>query len=230
MRHANLEQLISTAKLLQPLLDELVFVGGSVTGLLITDEAAGEPRTTYDVDAIAEIVSYAEYAEFGERLRALGFSEDTSGGAPLCRWVQGDCILDVMPLDEKILGFSNIWYPAALQSAVPHQLTPDLVIRATNAPLFLATKLQAFESGQRGDVRTSKDLEDIISVVDGRPTLSAEVAAEGEELRAYIRNAVDKLLATDAFTDALPGHLLPDAASQARVGLILKRLQALVRR
>ena len=131
MRHANLEQLISTAKLLQPLLDELVFVGGSVTGLLITDEAAGEPRTTYDVDAIAEIASYAEYAEFGERLRALGFSEDTSEGAPLCRWVQGDCILDVMPLDEKILGFANTWYPAALQSAVPQQLTPDLVIRTS---------------------------------------------------------------------------------------------------
>jgi hypothetical protein len=230
MRHANLEQLISTAKLLQPLLDELVFVGGSVTGLLITDEAAGEPRTTYDVDAIAEITSYAEYAEFGERLRALGFSEDTSEGAPLCRWVQGDCILDVMPLDEKILGFANTWYPAALQSAVPQQLTPDLVIRTTSAPLFLATKLQAFEGGQRGDVRTSKDLEDIISVVDGRPTLIAEVEAKGEELRAYIRAAVGKLLATDAFSDALPGYLLPDAANQARIGLILKRLQALARR
>ncbi len=230
MRHANLEQLISTAKLLQPLLDELVFVGGSVTGLLITDEAAGEPRTTHDVDAIAEIASYAKYAEFGQRLRALGFSEDTSEGAPLCRWVQGDCILDVMPLDEKILGFSNTWYPTALRSAVPHQLTPDLVIRTTSAPLFLATKLQAFEGGQRGDVRTSKDLEDIISVVDGRPTLMAEVEAEGEELHVYIRAAMGKLLATDAFSDALPGYLMPDAASQARMGLILKRLQALARR
>jgi len=41
---------------------------------------------------------------------------------------------------------------------------------------------------------------------------------------------VGKLLATDAFSDALPGYLLPDAASQARIGLILKRLQALARR
>ncbi|MGD0578893.1 MAG: hypothetical protein ABSC08_08190 [Bryobacteraceae bacterium] len=229
MRHANLEQLITTAQLLRPLLDELVFVGGSVTGLLITDEAAGEPRTTYDVDAIAEIVSYAEYAEFGERLRALGFSEDTSEGAPVCRWVQEDCILDVMPLDERILGFSNTWYPAALKSAVRQELTADLVIRTTSAPLFLATKLQAFEGGHRGDVRTSKDLEDIISVVDGRPTLVAEVEAEGEELRAYIRTAVGRLLASDAFSDALPGYLLPDAASQARIGLILNRLQALSR-
>src|SRR5258706_11034328 len=84
---SNREQLITAAQLLRPLLGELVFVGGSVTGLLITDEAAGNPRTTFDVDAIAEITSYAEYAAFGDRLRALGFAEDTSEGAPLCRWV-----------------------------------------------------------------------------------------------------------------------------------------------
>src|SRR5437899_5963646 len=97
MPDSNLEQLVAAAQLLRPLLGELVFVGGSVTGLLITDEAAGEPRTTLDVDAIAEITSYAEYAAFGERLSELGFAEDTSEDAPLCRWVHRGTILDVMP-------------------------------------------------------------------------------------------------------------------------------------
>lgn len=101
MRDPNLDQLIAAADALRPPLPELVFVGGCLTGLLITDEAAGEPRGTMDVDAIAEITSYARYAEFGDRLRSLGFKEDTSEGAPLCRWVQGGMILDVMPLDEK---------------------------------------------------------------------------------------------------------------------------------
>jgi len=86
-----------------------------VTGLLITDEAAAAPRATLDVDAIAEITSYAEYAAFGERLRKLGFAEDTSEDAPLCRWVHLGTILDVMPLDEEILGFSNRWYLGAWQ-------------------------------------------------------------------------------------------------------------------
>ncbi len=99
-----------------------MFVGGAVTSLLVTDEGAGAPRTTLDVDAIAEITSYAEYAAFGERLRSLGFSEDTGEGAPLCRWVHSRAILDVMPLDEKILGFSNRWYREALESATMHQL------------------------------------------------------------------------------------------------------------
>jgi hypothetical protein len=114
MRDPNLEQLIAAANALRPLLPELVFVGGCVTGLLITDEAAGEPRGTIDVDAVAEITSYAQYAAFGDRPRSLGFIEDAREGAPVCRWIQGEMILDVMPLDEKILGFSNRGYKAAI--------------------------------------------------------------------------------------------------------------------
>jgi hypothetical protein len=62
-------------------------VGGCATGLLITDPGAAAVRRTYDVDVIAEIVSYPEYAVFSERLRHLGFQEDSSEGAPLCRWL-----------------------------------------------------------------------------------------------------------------------------------------------
>ncbi len=60
MRDPNLDQPVAAADALRPLLPELVFAGGCVTGLLITDEAAGEPRGTIDVDVIAEITSYAQ--------------------------------------------------------------------------------------------------------------------------------------------------------------------------
>lgn len=80
MSNPNLERLIAAAQLLRPMLGDLVFVGGAVTSLLVTDEGAGLPRPTLDVDAIAEISSFAEYAAFGARLRELGFSEDHSEG------------------------------------------------------------------------------------------------------------------------------------------------------
>jgi hypothetical protein len=48
MNDPNLDQLIAAARLLRPLLNDLVFVGGCVTGLLITDAAAGAPRSTLD--------------------------------------------------------------------------------------------------------------------------------------------------------------------------------------
>jgi len=61
MPHPNLQMLADAARLLEPLLAELVFVGGGTTALFITDQAAAAVRTSYDVDAIAAISSYAAY-------------------------------------------------------------------------------------------------------------------------------------------------------------------------
>jgi predicted nucleotidyltransferase len=227
MPNSNLEQLIIAARLLRPLLGELVFVGGSVTGLLITDNAAGDPRATFDVDAIAEITSYAEYAAFGERLRALGFTEDSSEGAPVCRWIHRTTVLDVMPLDERILGFTNRWYRAAMTAAVKRKLSGNLEIRLVTSPFFVATKLEAFKGRGKRDYFASRDLEDLISVVDGRDTLVAEIQGESAELRTYIRDGINSLLTTPKFIDALPGYLLPDDISQSRIRVVLERLEKL---
>jgi len=227
MRDSNRNQLIVAARLLRPLLGELVFVGGTVTGLLITDEAAAGPRATFDVDAIAEITSYAEYAAFGDRLRTLGFREDTREGAPLCRWVHRATTLDVMPLDEKILGFANRWYRAAMEASVMERLVGDLEIRMVTAPFFIATKLEAFKGRGKGDFFGSHDLEDVISVIDGRPEVVSEVQSGAVELRPYLRAEFQDLLNTPEFLDALPGYLLPDATSQARLGIVLRRLEKL---
>src|SRR5580693_2299199 len=163
MSKHNLDLLIEAARLLKPLLGELVFVGGSTTALLVTDKAAAQVRPTYDVDAIAEISSYAAYADFSERLRQCGFTEDASEGVPICRWRQKKTILDVMPLDEKILGFSNRWYKPALDSAVVHKLEPDLPIRVVTAVYFCATKLEAFAGRGKHDYQSSHDLEDLMA-------------------------------------------------------------------
>ena len=129
MANPNLQLLTDAAKLLEPILGELVFVGGCATALLITDRAAADVRPTFDVDAIAEITSYAGYTEFSERLRKLRFQEDTSEGAPLCRWRQKTTTLDVMPLDAKILGFSNTWYGPAMIHSEERELEKGLKIR-----------------------------------------------------------------------------------------------------
>ena len=227
MPRTNLERLITTAGLLRPMLGDLVFVGGAVTSLLVTDDGAGAPRTTLDVDAIAEITSHAEYAVFGERLRVLGFSEDTREGSPLCRWIYAESILDVMPLDESILGFSNRWYRAAMSAAIVHRLTDDLEVSVVTAPYFLATKLEAFKGRGRSDFFASHDLEDLVFVVDARPTIVEEVRAETQSLREYLQIEIARLVAMQEFVDALPGYLLPDAASQARIGVVLQRLKGL---
>ena len=79
----NRELLESAADLLRPLLDELVFVGGCATGLLITDPGSGGVRATQDVDATTELSGYGEYATIFEKLSALGLKPDTEVN---CRW------------------------------------------------------------------------------------------------------------------------------------------------
>ena len=227
MANRNLELLTGVAQLLRPMLSELVFVGGCTTALLISDTAAAEVRPTYDVDAIAEITSYAEYEKFSERLRQLGFAADQSEGAPICRWAHADVSLDVMPIDEKILGFSNRWYKPAMENAQTVQLANDLSIRVITAPLFLGTKLEAFKGRGRNDLFASHDLEDIIAVIDGRSSLLDEVLNAPEELKVYLAREIQNLLGRQEFMDALPGYLLPDPASQGRIGTLLMTLRAI---
>jgi hypothetical protein len=222
----NRALLESAVTLLHPLLGELVFIGGCTTGLLLTDAAAGGIRPTKDVDAIVDVTSYARYAALAERLRALGLTEDTTEGAPLCRWRYKDLIVDVMPIDEDVLGFSNRWYRPAIESALLRSVA-DREIRVVTSVYFVATKLEAFHGRGANDVAASHDLEDIITVVDGRPELISEIASATPEVRTFIASEISTLLDNQDFIDALSGFLLPDAASQARRPLLQERLGAI---
>lgn len=211
------------------LLGELVFVGGAVAGLLITDPAMPAIRPTEDVDLLVRALTLADYHRVGDTLVARGFAHDMSPDAPICRWRVGGVAVDVMAALEGILGFSNPWYPLALDTAEPLALPGGTVIRLVAAPVFLATKLEAFSGRGRGDYLFSHDLGDFLAVIDGRDSLVDECRSSNAGLRAYLRERVAGLLATSAFIDALPGHLPGDAASQQRLPDLEDKLRALAR-
>jgi hypothetical protein len=95
----------------------LVFTGGAVVGLLVTDPAMPSIRPTEDVDLMVQVLARAEFHEVEASLRSLGFVPDMSPAAPICRWRIDQITVDVMPTLETILGFSNRWYPLAVQTA-----------------------------------------------------------------------------------------------------------------
>ena len=186
-------------------------------------------RTTRDVDVIVEIVSLGEYHTLERQLEQAGLRHDRSPDAPVCRWLAGSALLDVMPTDKAVLGFGNRWYEEAVRTAVTHVLPSGTSIRLISAPVFMATKLEAFADRGHGDFLASHDLEDITTIVDGRPELGDEAAVASPDIRKHLSTLVRGLLESHAFHNALPGHLPGDAASQARVPLILERLQRLSR-
>lgn len=221
----NLALLESVVAALGPLSPRFVFVGGCVTGLLVTEPANPSVRMTRDVDAIVQVVSLGEYHALERRLEQAGLRHDQSPEAPVCRWRAGGALLDVMPTDKAVLGFGNRWYEEAVRTASMWPLPSGTVIRLISAPVFIATKLEAFADRGEGDFLASHDLEDITTVVDGRSQLIDEAAAASSEVRRHLSAQFTALLQNAQFVDALAGHVPGDAASQARVPVILERLR-----
>jgi len=223
----NLTLLESVVAALGPLSQRFVFVGGCVTGLLVTDAANPSVRVTRDVDAIVQVVSLGEYHALQRQLENTGLRHDQSPEAPVCRWRAHGALLDIMPTDKAVLGFGNRWYEEAARTASMWPLPSGTVIRLISAPVFIATKLEAFADRGEGDFLASHDLEDITTVVDGRSQLIDEVAAASPEIRSHLSAQFRALLQNAHFVDALPGHLSGDAQAQARIPVILERLHQL---
>ena len=132
-----------------------------------------------------------------------------------------------MPTESSILGFSNRWYPLAVETAQTLVLPSGTAIRLISAPAFMATKFVAFADRGNSDFLASHDLEDVINLIDGRPELVDEVAQSPTELRSYLAAQCGTLLDTQAFHDGLQGLIVPDALHGAQVAKVTQRLTQL---
>lgn len=224
-QNPNIELLLLAVNQLGDLVDEMVFIGGCATGLLITDAAAPPIRATKDVDAIVQVATKADYYKLSKRFYRQGFVEDTSEGAPLCRWITDNVTLDVMPTEADILGFGNKWYTAAMENAEIISLPGKVDIRMVSAPYFLITKLEAFDGRGNGDYLLSHDIEDMIAVIDGRSELVEEVRQAESTLVDVLATRFHKLLENRQFVDAVYGHMPTDEVNQSRVEKILNTIK-----
>lgn len=202
----NFPQLLAIATALGDLREQVVFVGGSTAGLLLTDPLAEGIRPTQDVDAIVHADSLAHFYRMEARLEEQGFVRDAESGV-ICRWRHppSNGIFDLMPTDERVLGFSNRWYEEAIRSAQSVRIAEDVEIRVVGAPAFIATKLEAFHQRGNGDFLSSHDLEDVLTVIDGRQELLEELKLAPESLRNAVAGTFVRLLANPDFIGYLPG-------------------------
>ncbi len=180
-----------------------------------------------DVDCIVDVISLKQYNQISKRLREKGFKQSMEDSV-ICRWRIDGIILDVMPTDEKILGFGNPWYQDAIKYSKKVKLDSGKYIQIITAPYFLATKLEAFKTRGKMDYIFSHDFEDIISVIDGRAEIAEEVFSSPVGLRDYLRQNFSEILLKRQFRDALPGHLNYSLVSSQRVDIVLDRINQII--
>ncbi len=211
------------------LLEQVTFVGGCTTGLLLTDEFAKERvRNTNDVDLIFHVMGYVRYLGLQDRLRQRGFSvgePDPGEKMPICAMKIGNLRVDFMPDDASILGFTNRWYKDAIKSASDYHLSDDINIKLVSPVYFLATKIEAFKGRGGDDPLTSRDIEDILSLIDGREAIVDEVRTSEANVRNYISLEIKSLMGCDGFEWAISSQ----ANGGAGEAVLYERLEKIIK-
>jgi hypothetical protein len=199
------------------------FLGGCAVWLLVDRPDLTDFRPTEDVDVITEVVTLGELYKLEEQLRAAGFEHDMSEGAPICRWIVKGCRVDIMPIDSRDLGMNSQWFREALESA--HLVTLEGIVQAKviTPPLFLATKLAAFQDRGHSDLYGSHDVEDIVTITDGCKNIVKDLANSSADLRKFIADGFSALIQHADFDEALFGHLSAVFGARDRMGEVKQR-------
>lgn len=198
----NLITLEATAKALEPILDDLVFVGGTIAGLLINDPGASSARPTRDVDVVAKIKGFRGHLLARKMMGEVGFQSDTREGAPICRWVKDGLMVDLMGTEDTFFGPTNPWYAEGFRTRFQMTLGEGgLKIHILPAPVFLLTKWVAYLGRGKGSMATSHDIEDILNVLDGRLGLAQEAMNASPKVRSGLAQMAHQMLASQQFCD-----------------------------
>jgi hypothetical protein len=208
--HTNIVNIKSVYNALRGVLDqEFIFVGGAVVSLY-ADRNAEEVRPTDDVDVLVEIYTRTGYSELEERLRKIGFRNDTNSRF-VGRYTLDNLTVDFMPLEENILGFNNGWYKEGFKNAIEEVLDERTIIKIFPASYFLAAKLEAFKSrgkNKKGehDGRLSTDFEDIVFLLVNRATIWHEMQQAENSLKTYLQTEFTNLLQNPYFEEWIDVH------------------------
>ncbi|MDR3409988.1 MAG: hypothetical protein P4L87_03420 [Formivibrio sp.] len=218
-----LEEMRIVARRLEPLNVPFAFIGGAVMCLLVDNPAVTQFRRTKDVDVIVAVITYNQFAQLEARLRKAGLEHDTSAGAPIFRWIVEGCRVDIMPEEPANLGMNTRWFPETLRLAVLKDLGDGCFAKVATPPLYLATKLAAFHDRGKSDYYLSHDLEDIVTLIDGRTDIVEEIANSAPEVREFIVTSVKVIKGHIDFRDALHSHL----PERQRIPQFLSRFAAI---
>ena len=84
-------------------------------------------------------------------------------------------------------------------------LNAQISIKVVTAPVFIATKLEAYKARGQNDPMMSHDLEDILLVIEGRKELLDEIQIAPLEVQEFLMQEFKELWETVFFDDLIAG-------------------------
>ena len=224
MLKSNSYMLEAVANGLAYLKEEMVFAGGAVAELYASNPEATDIRPTLDVDCVIEIHSYSAHTEVEDKLRSLGFVNDTTQGAPICRWIYQDILVDIMPSDSEVLGFSNRWYKEGIKSKILKTLPNGTDIFVFSPEYYLAAKFEANKGRGGSDLRQSHDFEDIIYILDNCAELLDSISKTNETVKIYLKEECTNLLNNKGLVEGIESSL-PFGSEKEATDIIIQRIK-----
>jgi len=221
---SNIAMIEKIANALGDLKEKMVFVGGSVAELYADFPEVSDIRPTTDVDCFLELHTYFNYSKLEEELRSLGFKDDTTQGAPICRKIYQGIKVDFMPDDERVLGFSNRWYADGIKNKKEYVLPNSTSIYILSIEYYLATKFEALNGRGGTDIRGSHDWEDIVYVMNNCMKLvNAINQCNNIQLVEYLQDEYCKLLNNNNIREIIYSSL-PYNSEEENIDEILKTM------
>jgi len=203
---------------------QVVFVGGSVAELYADFPEISDIRPTLDVDCVVDIQirSYLDYSKLEDKLRALGFKDDTSDNAPVCRKNHQGILVDFMPVFPEILGFTNYWYADGIANKIERILPNGTTIYILPVEYYLATKFEALNSRGGTDIRGSHDWEDIVFIMNNCAKLTETIKqCPNSQLVEYLQKQYSQLVENKNIREIIYS-VMPYHSEEENIGEILQ--------
>lgn len=178
--------------------------------------------TTFDVDCVVDITTYREYRSFEEKLFSKHFRNDTSEGAPICRYLFNGEKVDFMPKVDTGIGESNRWYLKGMEHRQAYRLDDNRTIFILPVTYYLASKIEALHSRGGEDYRGSKDFEDIVYVLNSCTNLQEDINDYADqEVREFLKHEFSAMLQRKNIQEEIESSLLePD-----RLDIVVSQLR-----
>lgn len=217
----NLKVVEKVALALEEINDDVIYVGGAVVSLYVTDKGAEQPRPTKDIDISVQISSYAQMDQLRERLASKKIYP-ASSETVMYRYTYEDVLIDFIPFEETPLGPTNRWLKPGFKRAYPTTIG-KAIIKILPVSMFLATKWEAYKN-RGGDYRMSHDFEDIIYVIDNNLNLVDDIIEADKDVQLFLKEMCNEILSHPSRNEIIECHINPFTANE-RKELIIEKLK-----